>query len=237
MKKLSLFALVLTISMTSCSKMDMSLIDDIVSASKTTIDASELPADAVETLDDEYFETYIDEVLLADGLGYLVKLGNDFEVYFDKDGECLNGEGKGKFGKKSGHGKDKGEKVEIEDLPEVITTYITDNYPDVTIERAKMNRNDKYMVKVTGDLILSFDADGAFLGENVFMDRHGDKIELEDLPTAITDYVTANYSDATIKIAFQKEDRYMVGLSTDTGKTMLIFDSEGVFIEEKTCNG
>lgn len=238
MKRLSLFALVITVTLASCGKLDMNLIDDIVSASKTTIASEELPENITTVLNDDYFGTYIEEALLADGLGYQINLSNETEVFFDKNGEGLN-EKNDKKRKKGGKGCDKGEKIDIENLPAGIATYISDNYPDVTIERAKINHDDKYMVKVTGDLILVFDAEGNFIEEHEFMDNHGhdNKVEITDLPTAITDYITANYSDATIKVAFLKGDKYLVGLTTDSGRTMLVFDSEGVFIEEKTCNG
>ena len=239
MKKLSLFALVLTMTFASCGKLDMDLIDSIVSAAKTKISADELPADAIATLNNDYFDTYIDEAFMADGLGFQVNLSNGLEVFFDKNGDSLNGEGK-KKGKKKGKGCDKGEKIDTTDLPDAVKTYIATNYPDVTIERAKINHNDQYMVKVTGDLILVFDTDGNFIEEHEFMNRHGfdgSQIDIATLPTLITDYVTANYTNATIKVAFQKEDKYFVGLTTDSGKKMLIFDSEGNFIEEKTCNG
>jgi hypothetical protein len=242
MKKLSLFALVLMMTFASCEKLDMDLIDSIVSAAKTTISADELPAAVVETLNSDYFDTYIDEALKADGLGFQVNLSNGLEVFFDEDGESLNGEGKrrGGKGKGHGHGCDKGEEVDTTSLPDAIKSYISTNYPTVTIERAKINHENQYMVKVTGDLILVFDTDGNFIEEHEFTNHHGfdgSEIDIATLPTLITDYVTANYTNATIKIAFKKEDKYFVGLTTDSGKKMVIFDSEGNFIEEKTCNG
>jgi hypothetical protein len=243
MKKLSLFALVLTVAFASCGKLDMDLIDNIVSATKTTISADALPNNTLATLNNDYFDTYIDKALMADGLGFQINLSNGLEVFFDKDGESLNCEGKRKGkkkGKKKGKGYDKGEKIDVADLPDAVKTYISTNYSDLTIERAKINHNDQFMVKVTGDLILVFDADGNFIEEHEFMNRHGfdgSQIDIATLPTLVTDYVTANYANATIKVAFLKEGKYFVGLTTDTGKKMLIFDSEGIFIEEKTCNG
>jgi hypothetical protein len=239
MKKLSLFALVLMVTFASCGKLDMDLIDNILSAAKTTISAEELPADAIATLNSDYFDTYIDEALMADGLGFQVNLSNGLEVFFDKNGDSLNGKGK-KKGKKKGKDYDKGEKIDTADLPDAVKNYISTNYPNVTLERAKINHNDQYMVKVTGDLILVFDADGNFIEEHEFTNRHGfdgSQIDIATLPTLITDYVTANYTNATIKVAFLKEGKYFVGLTTDSGKKMLIFDSEGNFIEAKTCNG
>jgi hypothetical protein len=243
MKKLSLFALVLTVTFASCGKLDMDLIDNIVSATKTTISADELPDNTIATLDNDYFDTYIDEALMANGLGYQVNLSNGLEIFFDKDGESLNCEGKRKGkkkGKKKEKGYNKGEKIDTADLSNAVKTYISTNYPDVTIERAKINHNNQFMVKVSGDLILVFDADGNFIKEYEFVNRHGfdgSQIDITTLPTLVTDYVTGNYTNATVKVAFLKEGKYFVGLTTDTGKKMVIFDSEGIFIEEKTCNG
>jgi hypothetical protein len=239
MKKLSLFALVLTVTFASCGKLDVDLIDNIVSAKKTTISADALPNSAIATLDSDYFDTYIDKALIADGLGFQINLSNGLEVFFDKDGQSLNRKDK-RRGKKGKRGCDKGEKIDVTDLPDAVGTYISTNYPDVTIERAKINHNGQYMVRVTDDLILVFDADGNFVKEHEFVNRHGfdsSQIDIATLPTLVTDYITANYTDATIKVAFLKEDKYFVGLITDTGRKMLVFDSEGIFIEEKTCNG
>ncbi len=240
MKKLSLFAALITLTLASCSTLDFNMIEDIVSAAKTEVAATELPDNALTVLNSDYFGTYIDKVLEADGLGFEVSLSDGFKVYFDKDGDQLNGEAtkKGRKGKK--HGGDKCHSIDSTDLPETITTYISTNYPGVTIERAKLNHDGGYMVKVTGDLILIFDANGTFLEEGQFMNHkghHGTSVAIENLPTTITGYITENYGDYAIEVAFLKGDKYLVGVTNGTDKKMLIFDTEGNFIEEKVCNG
>ena len=238
MKKVSLLAFVLTITFASCSLMDNSLISDIISAEKTEVAAEELPNSALELLDIDYFGTYIDEVLEARGLGFEVTLSDLSKVYFDEDGDCLNGTEKGgKKGKKKG-GKDRGEAIDIADLSTTITDYITANYPDATIDGARTHPDKGYMVKLSTDLIVLFDLDGNFVDEHEFMYHHGNrtKIEIADLSALITDYISTHYPDAIIKVAFEKDENIMVGVEENGDKKMLVFDSKNNFIEEKTCN-
>ena len=108
MKKVSLFAFVLTITFTSCNLMDNSLISDIISATKTEVSSEELPNSAQELLNTNYFGTYIDEVLHAESLGFEVLLSDESKVYFDEEGDCLNGSEKGGKKGRKGHGRDRG---------------------------------------------------------------------------------------------------------------------------------
>lgn len=237
MKKVSLFAFVLTITFTSCSLLDSSLIDDIINAAKTEVSAEELPDVALDLLNTDYFGTYIDEVLAAEGLGFEVLLSDATRVYFDEKGDCLNGTEKGgRKGKK--RKRDRGEAISIDDLPTAITDYITANYPDATIDGARTHPEKGFMVKLSTDWVVLFDLDGNFVDEHEFTYHHGNrnKIEIADLPTLITDYISTHYPDATIKVAFEKEDYIMVGVDENGDKKMLVFDTEGNFIEEKTCN-
>ena len=242
MKKVSWFAFVLTIIFSSCSLQDSSLISDIINANKTSVSADALPESAKEELGINYFGTYIDEVLEAKGLGFEVKLSDEFKVYFDKDGGCLNGtesgrlRGKGKRGGK--HRRDRGEAIDIAALPASITAYIRTNYAGVTIDRARIHPERGYMVKLSNDIIVLFDVDGNYVDEHPFIYHHGNHINIDiaDLSTLITDYISTAYPDATIKVAFEKEERIMVGLEENGDRLMLVFDKDGNFIEEKRCN-
>ncbi|MCC6726911.1 MAG: PepSY-like domain-containing protein [Saprospiraceae bacterium] len=61
----------------------------------------------------------------------------------------------------------------------------------------------------------------------------GDTIDVADLPTAVTDYITANYSGETINIAVVKPSgKFGVELASGT---VLLFDADGNFI--KICDG
>lgn len=238
MKRVSFFAVILTITFTSCSLMDNSLISDIISASKTEITADELPNSALEVLNTDYFGTYIDEVLEAKGLGFEVSLSDESKVYFDEEGGCLNGTEKGGKKGKKGHKKGRGEAIDIASLSTTITDYISTNYPDATIDGARTHPEKGFMVKLSTDIIVLFDLDGNFIDEHEFTYHHGNrnKIEIADLSTLITDYISTHYPDATIKVAFEKGESIMVGIEENGDKKMLVFDSESNFIEEKTCN-
>lgn len=67
------------------------------------------------------------------------------------------------------HGKNKGEKVDIKDLPMTITDYIKANYATASIHKAFKSDTGSYgvVLKRTDDtkIILGFDATGKFLNE------------------------------------------------------------------------
>jgi hypothetical protein len=239
MKKLSIFFLV-TVFFASCELIDSiggeSAIDDIVNASKTNVDFEVLPTNAQTELNENYFETFVEEAGLAEGLGYEVLLSNGENLYFDLDGELLKPERK--RGKK---GKGDCNSIDSTELLQSIKDYVTENYPDASIKRAKEDQDGNFIVGLTGHVFLLFDSEGAFVEIHEFAHRKGDrgeKIEIEDLSTTITDYISANYTDATIKVAFLKDDQYKVGIiNSEDKRVLVIFDSEGNFVEEKVCNG
>ena len=207
----------LSLLTTSCNKEasvseDMELIQQIVeSENRTTIDLSELPAVTKTTVDEQYFETYIESAVAARGLGFEVELGNGETIYFSERGEGLVS----RRGFRHGHGPcgmgHRGTRVEIADLPTSITDYITANYPDAETKRAKTNDNSgNYFVLIITDdgrVVLKFDTDGNFV-EEVSCIHHGcgglTQVDIADLPTTITDYITANYPTADIQKAGQK---------------------------------
>ncbi|MGB0864434.1 MAG: PepSY-like domain-containing protein [Saprospiraceae bacterium] len=236
MKKLSIFFLV-TVFFASCELIDSiggdSIIDDIANASKTTIDFEELPTNAQTELNENYFETFVEEASLAEGLGYEVLLSSGENVYFDTEGDLLKPERK--RGKK---GKGDCNSIDTTELLQLIKDYVATNYPDESIKRAKEDKDGNFIVGLTGHVFLLFDSEGAFVEIHEFAHRkHGEKVEIEDLPTAITDYITANYEGATIKVAFSQDDEYRVGIiNNENERVLVIFDSEGNFVEEKTCN-
>ena len=236
MKKLSIFFLV-TVFFASCELIDSigsdSVIDDIVNASKITVDFEELPTNAQTELNENYFETFVEEASLAEGLGYEVLLSSGENVYFDTEGDLLKPERK--RGKK---GKGDCNSIDTTELLQLIKDYVATNYPDESIKRAKEDKDGNFIVGLTGHVFLLFDSEGAFVEIHEFAHRkHGEKVEIEDLPTAITDYITANYEGATIKVAFSQDDEYRVGIiNNENERVLVIFDSEGSFVEEKTCN-
>lgn len=131
--------------------------------------------------------------------------------------------------------------VAIDDLPAAITTYISTNYEGSTIERAGTNNDSGefgvLVLKADGSHVgVRFAADGTFIAEHVKMGKKGTKVEVEDLPAAVTSYITENFPDATIKGARHSDaGNYgvVIQLADDSHKG-LAFDADGVFTGELT---
>lgn len=239
MKKLSVLFLV-TVLLSSCELINSlggeDLIEDILSAERVAVSPDDLPQNAQDVLNEDYFDTFIEEVNLADGLGYEVVLSSERSVFFDLEGEELER----RRGRRGNGGNCNA--IDTTDLPTTITDYIAESYPDASLRRAKVDEDGNYIVGITDHILLLFDADGAFVEELEFANRRGGRrgtpVEIEDLPTLVTDYITNNYADAEIRMAFTRDGNFGVGIITsDEERKMLIFDSEGNFVEEKTCNG
>lgn len=234
---------------TSCNKEanvseDMELIQQIVeSENRLVIEPSELPSVTKTTLEEQYFETYVETAVEAQNLGYEVELGNGETIYFSARGEGLVS----RRGFRHGHGPcgmgRRGTPVELADLPTSITDYIAANYPDAETKKAKTNDNNgNYFVLIKTDegrIVLKFDADGNFI-EEVSCIHHGcggiTQIEITDLPTTITDYITANYPDADIQKAGQKVNsgNYGVVLNINGDRVIVVFDEDGNFLFERS---
>lgn len=128
--------------------------------------------------------------------------------------------------------------VDLADLPETITAYISSNYPNATIERAGQTADsENYIVgiqKEDGTFAgLIFDSEGNFLEEKARPSK-GTEVAVEDLPAAITDYIASNYPEASIAHARQMDDgNYGVLLLLQNDTLLGVgFDSEGNFIAE-----
>ncbi|MFK8007367.1 MAG: PepSY-like domain-containing protein [Saprospiraceae bacterium] len=240
---ISLSLLTISCNKESSVSEDMELIQQIVeSENRAAIEISELPAVTRTMIDEEYFETYIESVIAARGLGFEVELGNGETIYFSERGEGLVS----RRGFRHGHGPcgmgHRGTRVELTDLPTSITDYITANYPDAETKRAKTNDNSgNYFVLIKTDdgrVVLKFDADGNFI-EEVSCIHHGcggiTQIDIADLPTTITDYITANYPTADIQKAGTKTNsgNYGVVLNIDGDRVIVVFDADGNFLFER----
>ncbi len=124
------------------------------------------------------------------------------------------------------------QQVAVSDLPQSITDFITENYPDEEIIEAWLTDEGEYVVVLDDDLYLIFDNDGSFVEEYDEKEHRGDRdpIDISELPQSVLDYVTANHPDAEIKKAFSNEDgEYIVKLNN---RWVVIFDADGNFIEE-----
>jgi hypothetical protein len=118
------------------------------------------------------------------------------------------------------------ETIEASDLPTSVQTQLEDNYAEETIVS---------VARITGSDDSELYGIGFESGENITLRGDGEgcpSIELEDLPTAITDYVGTNYPDELIVHAVSMERdgvlRYHVRVSSGE---VLSFDSSGEFLE------
>ncbi len=213
------------------------LIEEIASAeNKIVITPDELPESAQSYLDATYFDTYAQVVSRVDEKGYELFLGTDELQYFNLEGRPLRAERRGRgFRPFHGPGGCNASMIPVDELPEAITTYIAENYPDAEIRGAR-ERGDLIVVGISGHVMLVFDSEGNFIEEaQVVHHGHGTPLEIEELPTAITDYISTNYAGAEIKKAFEVRDgeNIVVGLLLNDERVLVIFDAEGNFIMER----
>lgn len=237
--KFSFSALVALLFLVSCSKenpviVDVdALVEEIAFAdNKQVIQPSELPSQSIQIIENQHFETYIEQALNVPERGYEVRLGNENILFFDRNGNILR-PARDPFGT-SPCGQ--GIMVAAEDLPSSILDYITEHYPDADIFRAKKKPHG-YLVKISGHLILIFDTDGLFVEATThfFHCRPlGVRIDITTLPDVIVEYINNHYNNPHIKIAFEKTNgNYILGITTDDGRKILGFDVDGNLIFER----
>lgn len=236
MKKILFLAtLAATILLTACQKdaplTDDELIDQIAAASKIEIPAADVPATASTYVAENYFETYLEEAALAEGKGYQLTLGDESRVYCDRNGRVLRSRRPNHH-----HGPcGRGAAVAASDLPAAITSYVADNYPGANIQRAKQLLSGTYFVKIdTPGYILIFDGEGVFIEATVIFYHCrplGTPVDVATLPAAVTDYIAANFTNAEIKVAFEKNNGMLiVGIFSEEGRKIVGFDADGNFL-------
>ncbi len=135
----------------------------------------------------------------------------------------------------------KGKLTEIDPatLSATITDYLTANYPGYVANFAATDAALNTVVVITqtdGSMAGSlFDATGTFIKS---LKQHMPKaklteVELSALPATIIDYVATNYEGFTIsKVGMNTEGEFIVGLTEDTSKKVLLFNADGSFNRE-----
>lgn len=128
-----------------------------------------------------------------------------------------------------------GETVTAADLPVEAAEYVNENYPDETIEAVVLKASGKFAVELGDGTVLLFDTDGTFIKECGVMEpglggygpwgphgHHGGmgpggngggnfggtQISPEELPQPAQDYLSSQYPDATVEVAFQKPNGF-----------------------------
>jgi hypothetical protein len=138
--------------------------------------------------------------------------------------------------------------VDLATLPAVITAYINKTYAGASIKKAGKDKDGNYHVLIEKDakpMGLLFNADGTFNKELPPPQEHGmqqghmgtppqlTEVDIATLPTAITDYISKNYTGATIKKAGKDATgNYSVLIEKDNKPLGLLFDATGVFQKE-----
>lgn len=225
--------------LSSCNKeealsTDDALIEEIAtSTDKVNVEPTALPIQTRTYIEDSFFESYVESAAVVADKGYEIVLANEDVLYCNRDGEALHARNR-RHGRPHRPGPcGQGEPLATTDLPASVTAYITENYPDAEIRRAK-TKDGNYLVKVTGHLILIFDSEGTFVSEApMFRFCRGERIASEDLSAVIVSYITANYPDAEIKVAVEIRNKIAVGILTDDGRKILVFDLDGNFLFER----
>ncbi len=237
MKKIFFYSLLATVTLLSACQKDTQLTDDqlieqiIGAENKTAVAVADLPGTLSTYVEENHFETYIEEAYQVDRKGFEIVLGDENRVYCDERGRIL----RHRRGLISNGPCGRGEAIRPSQLPAAITDYVTENYPGAEVQRAKQMLSGTYFVKIDEPgYILIFNGNGEFIEATVLFYRCrplGTPVDLGTLPEAITEYIDANFSGAEIKIAFQKNNgMYIVGIITADGRKIVGFDEDGTFV-------
>ena len=65
--------------------------------------------------------------------------------------------------------------------------------------------------------------------EKFFVDR----INIDNLPDVILDYISENYPNAEVKIAWRVRGKIVVGIITPDGRKIVVFDLDGNFLFDR----
>lgn len=123
-------------------------------------------------------------------------------------------------------------KVKVGNLPIGILDFVAREFPELTIYEAEKEANGNFEVELSNGIELVFDANSTFLGIDDDSEENGDfddsEVAIEDLLSAILDYVELEYSEVGIDEAeMENNNQYEVTLNNDT---VLIFNSNGEFL-------
>jgi hypothetical protein len=223
---------------------DEQLIEQLSAADLQTIEPAQLPVTVRQTVEDLFFDTYMENLFYSPGLGYRIEMGNETCLYFHEDGnmvEFRDPNPRGRiFGPSGPHGPcfDRllgfGRPVRPANLPESIRVYIAENYPNATIRIARMDLN-RIIVGISGPFVLVFNSTGTFIQEISPLENCNptrcNRVPVTALPTAIQTYISSNYPEATYRGVCVRNDRIAIFMVNSGERLILIFDrATGAFL-------
>ncbi|MCB0707716.1 MAG: PepSY-like domain-containing protein [Saprospiraceae bacterium] len=250
-------AAVLTFS--ACQKNNLIPQSDVLtliaySGEKEAVEVDQLPSSIQTFLEKNYAPIFAEIAYRVDALGYEVVLEDDQYLYFNVENNCIgDGDMIGQLGNGHPHPGGMhphpggphpggpfpgmhchcmmGDTITATGLPQGAIDYITDNYPDETIEVVVSKMSTKYAVELSDGTKLLFNENGLFIKEcgNFGIGGGnwpgGEMIDAASLPATVADYLAANYSDETLMVAFLRPNgNYFLKLSNGV---IIIFDADG----------
>lgn len=129
------------------------------------IEVSSLPQEIVDFLENYYPGISAEEAEIENNGHIRVELDNDTTIIFDADGNFL-----GQAEDENGNEDEGDEDIEVAELPQAITDYISENYPDLSIIEAEME-DEGFEVSLNDGTEIKFDSDGNFVSAE---DQNGD---------------------------------------------------------------
>ena len=196
---------------------------------KQETNPSDLPAEIIQYVSENNFESYIDAAYFAEGKGYDVVLATDEHVYFNLDRRALRhrlNDRIGLCGRLMG-----GVLIPIDSLRPAIVEYIHTHYPDANILRAK-RQGDRVIVLISGHRILVFTAGGVFELDGIhWVDcRPCAPGGVVDLPASVTTFIQTGFPGAEVKRVCRRGDRIVIGIFADDHRHILVFDKDWNFL-------
>lgn len=125
-----------------------------------------LPQNILSFIATNYPSASIEEAEKENNGNFEIKLSNDVEIIFDAEGNFL-----GQATDELGDDDKDDEDIEVSDVPQIIMTYINENYPGLSIVEAEYESNGNYEITLSDGTELKFADNGKFLGAD---DKNGD---------------------------------------------------------------
>lgn len=128
-----------------------------------------------------------------------------------------------------------GIEIDEDSIPQIVLDYISINHPNVELDEVSELEHDgiiHYGIELEDETHILLDVDGNLIAQGIENEM---EIEVDSLPSIITDYITTNYPNAEIEEA-EQEDKYgntyieiEIELNDDD-EISLIFDIDGNFL-------